>query len=57
MTFTILLADDNEANREVARVTLEAVGYRVVEAANGWEALELARKEKPAILILVSLGE
>lgn len=49
---TILLADDNPGNREVARLALEAVGYEVVEAANGREALELARTILPKLLIL-----
>jgi CheY-like chemotaxis protein len=49
---TILLADDNPGNREVARLALEAVGYEVIEAANGREALELARSVMPRLLIL-----
>lgn len=49
---TILLADDNPGNREVARLTLEAAGYDVVEAADGGEALELAKSLLPRLLIL-----
>ena len=49
---TILLADDNPGNREVARLALEAVGYEVIEAADGREALELARSLLPTLLIL-----
>ena len=49
---TILVADDNPGNREVARLALEAVGYEVIEAADGQEAVELARSVLPALLIL-----
>jgi two-component system, cell cycle response regulator DivK len=48
---TILLADDNPGNREMARLALEAVGYEVIEAADGREALELARSVLPRLLI------
>src|SRR6266853_1109697 len=36
---TILVADDNEANRELLSALLSAEGYKVVCAANGQEAL------------------
>ena len=36
---TILVVDDNEANRLLARATLEDEGYRVVEATGGEEGL------------------
>ena len=49
---TILLADDNPGNREIARLALEAVGYQVIEAADGQEAVELARSTLPGMLIL-----
>ena len=49
---TILLADDNPGNREVARLALEAVGYEVIEAADGGEAVELAQSVLPSLLIL-----
>jgi len=41
----ILLVDDVEINRELARIILEKLGHRVVLAANGLEAVEAARKE------------
>jgi len=49
---TILLADDNPRNREVARLALEAVGYEVIEAADGGEAVKLAQSILPSLLIL-----
>jgi CheY-like chemotaxis protein len=49
---TILLADDNPRNREIARVALELAGYEIVEAEDGREAVELARRITPALIIL-----
>ena len=49
---TILLVDDERKLREMVRVYLEQEGYRVVEAANGREALYVARYEKPNLILL-----
>ncbi len=49
---TILIADDEDHLRLLVRKTLESDGYRLLEASDGHEALELARKEHPALLIL-----
>ncbi|MFM8799016.1 MAG: response regulator, partial [Tagaea sp.] len=48
----LLVAEDNEINRMVARGFLERMGHRVVFAADGREAIELARgKRYDAILM------
>jgi DNA-binding response OmpR family regulator len=52
MTQTILVVDDERKLREMVRVYLEQEGYRVVEAANGREALYVARYEKPDLIVL-----
>lgn len=39
----VLVADDNPGNRHIARHFLEAIGFEVVEATNGTEAVEQAR--------------
>ena len=51
MATTILIADDNYANREALGSLLESAGYSVSLAADGWEALMKAREERPALVI------
>ncbi len=48
----ILLAEDNEINREVAVELLRLVGLTVVTAANGREALEKAREEAFDLILM-----
>ena len=52
MPQTILVVDDEARLRDMLRVYLDQEGYRVVEAANGREALYVARHEKPDLIIL-----
>lgn len=52
MVQTVLVVDDDVALREMARFYLEREGYRVVEAANGRDALYVARYEKPDLVLL-----
>lgn len=49
---TILIADDEAHLRLLVRKTLAEDEYRIVEAADGQEALARARKERPDVLIL-----
>jgi CheY-like chemotaxis protein len=52
----ILLVDDEKVIREVGRRMLEKGGYEVIVASNGYEALDIYRKEKGKIdLVLVDL--
>jgi len=51
-TETILIADDHEAIREMARQTLMSIGYRELSACDGEEALRLCEKEIPSLAIL-----
>jgi CheY-like chemotaxis protein len=39
---TILVADDSAVSRELVREALEEIGYHVIEAADGGEALAKA---------------
>jgi len=49
---TILIAEDHESIREMARQILLNLGYRVLSACDGVEALKLCEKEPPALAIL-----
>jgi len=49
---TILMAEDHESIREMARQALMKLGYRVLSACDGEEALRLCAKERPALAIL-----
>ena len=49
---TILLVDDDQNLREVARYALSQAGFRVEEAANGRDALAAARARPPDLIVL-----
>ena len=51
---TILLAEDSESLREMAREYLESVGYTVLEACSGKEALQRARGFDGTIHLLLT---
>jgi CheY-like chemotaxis protein len=53
-TETILLAEDEQDVREVAREFLESGGYTVIEARDGTEALKLAEKHVGALDMLIT---
>jgi two-component system alkaline phosphatase synthesis response regulator PhoP len=48
----VLIADDEPDIREVLRYNLAAEGYEVIEAKNGDEALDYAKKFNPDLIIL-----
>jgi diguanylate cyclase (GGDEF)-like protein len=48
----VLVADDDAGLRALCRAALEAEGFDVTEAANGSEAVELARAAAPDVLLL-----
>ena len=53
-TETVLLAEDEQDVREIAREFLESGGYRVIEARDGNEAIALAAKYRGEIDLLVT---
>jgi DNA-binding response OmpR family regulator len=48
----ILVIDDERAIRLLCRINLAASGMDVIEAADGREGLDLARKERPDLVLL-----
>ncbi len=53
-TETVLLTEDEQDVREIAREFLESGGYKVVEAKDASEAIQLARQHGGAIDLLVT---
>src|SRR2546421_2839062 len=49
---TILLVEDDDLNRKLLHQLLQSRGYRVIEAVNGLVALELAKRERPALILM-----
>ena len=55
---TVLLVDDEKAIRDSLRMVVEYEGYRVLEAANGDEALAAVRRSSPdAVLLDIKMPE
>ena len=52
MSTTILIADDEPAIVDLVRFTLEDAHVRIVDAADGVAALDLARRERPHLALL-----
>lgn len=52
MKRTILIAEDEADIRNILRLYLEGEGFQVVEAADGEQALDAARKHSPDLAIL-----
>jgi CheY-like chemotaxis protein len=48
----VLLVEDTEDNRMMMRRLLELSGYQVSEAVNGLEAVKLAERETPNIILM-----
>jgi CheY-like chemotaxis protein len=48
----VLVADDEQPIRLMCKVNLELEGMRVIEAANGQEALDLALEAPPDVVLL-----
>ena len=49
---TILVVDDFDDTRLLLRTWLERRGFRVVEAANGLQAIDQAETESPDLIIM-----
>ncbi len=49
---TVLVVDDFDDTRLLLRTWFERRGFRVVEAENGMEAIDLAEEESPDLIIM-----
>ena len=52
MAKTVLIVEDNELNMKLFHDLLEAHGYGTVGTRNGIEALDLARKHRPDLILM-----
>ncbi|MDP2618910.1 MAG: response regulator [Hyphomicrobiales bacterium] len=52
MAKTVLIVEDNELNMKLFHDLLDAHGYNTVETRNGMEALDLARKHRPDLILM-----
>ena len=48
----ILIVEDNEKNRKLVRDILSFKGYRVLESETAEEGIQLARENKPALILM-----
>jgi CheY-like chemotaxis protein len=48
----ILVVEDNKTNMYLMRFILQKAGYQVIEAWDGIEGVETARKEKPDLILM-----
>ncbi len=49
---TIMVVDDFDDTRLMLKLWLEKKGYRILEAENGEEAVDLANRERPDLIIM-----
>jgi len=52
MPAKILVVEDHTDSREILRIQIEYLGYKVIEALRGEEALEKALVEDPDLIIM-----
>ena len=52
MSKTVLIVEDNELNMKLFHDLLEAHGYNTLQTRNGMEALSIARKYHPDLIVM-----
>lgn len=48
----VLVAEDNEDVRAMMKYLLKTYGYEVIEASDGYEAVEMAVESKPDLILM-----
>ncbi|GIO16084.1 response regulator [Cohnella xylanilytica] len=49
---TVLLVEDNELNRDMLSRRLTRKGYRILSAEDGEQGVEIARRERPDLILM-----
>ena len=52
MSAKIVVVDDSRTQRSTIALALERLGYQVVQGSNGLEAIQLAEREQPDLVVL-----
>jgi two-component system, cell cycle response regulator DivK len=52
MSKTVLIVEDNELNMKLFNDLVETRGHRIVQTRSGIEAVELARKHRPDLILM-----
>ncbi len=52
MTKSILIVEDNELNMKLFNDLLQAHGFNTIQTRSGLEAIELARKHMPSVILM-----
>ncbi|AGA64071.1 two component response regulator [Liberibacter crescens BT-1] len=48
----VMIVEDNELNMKLFRDLIETSGYETIQTRNGMEALDLARKYRPDLILM-----
>ncbi|HKZ96517.1 MAG TPA: response regulator [Hyphomicrobiaceae bacterium] len=48
----VLIVEDNELNMKLFHDLLDAHGYRTIQTRNGLDAIALARKHRPSLILM-----
>jgi CheY-like chemotaxis protein len=52
MAKTILVVEDFQDTRVLIKFMLESLGYQVLEAENGWKAVESVKRQVPDLILM-----
>lgn len=52
MTKTVMIVEDNELNMKLFNDLIESRGYATIQTRNGFDALDLARENRPDLILM-----